>query len=193
MADEDFGGFHLKLGSGRLLACCCSANDVENAQRRAIVPIVVMRDLPNHASAAGFLRSLPAGAYVYSHPLHSPVILDAQLCAAARDAGFLPAGAKVSKVTQDDNPVYACRDRVGVRAVGRVVAQCSSERRRRCVGSGRDVAQPLFDSFPPRDLDVLQTVVDRVQADLDRIESREARGTHLAELAAAAGEQHPKR
>jgi hypothetical protein len=39
------------------------------------------------AAAGRFLRSLPTRTYVYSHPAHSRIVLDAQLYAAARRAG----------------------------------------------------------------------------------------------------------
>lgn len=164
----------------RLLACCWSMNDVENAQSRAIAPIMVMRDLPDHAAAARFLRSLPAGgAYAYSHPAHSPVVLDAQLCADAREEGWLPAGAKVSKVTQDD--IRSMRTETGSDFA---LWDASSRSIEASVAAGASgvVATPLSPfaaPFPPRDLDTVQAELDRVQAELDRIRSREARSAYL--------------
>lgn len=157
--------------STRLLACCWSMGDVENARRRAVTPIVVMRDLPDRAAAYKFLRSLPAGAYVYSHPTHSPVVLDAQLCADTRAAGFLPVGAKVAKVTRGD--IQAMRAQTSPEFA---LWDASSRDVRASVAAGASgvVATPLSPiarPFPARDLDRMD---------------QEARHAHLAGLAAAA-------
>jgi hypothetical protein len=167
---------------GRLLACCWSARDVENAQRRGIAPIVVMRDLQDHASAVRFLQALAAEAYVYSHPTHSRTVLDAQLCANARDAGFLPAGAKVAKVTRDC--IRRMRAEVGTSFA---LWDASSRNVRASVNAGASgvVATPLslFASpFPPRHLPAVQATVDKVQEDLDRM-PREARNAYLTRCA----------
>jgi len=170
----------------RLLACCWSAGDMVNALHRGIAPIVVMRDLSDRAAASSFLHSLPAGAYVYSHPAHSRIVLDAQLCADAREAGFLPVGAKVAKVTHSD--IRSIRDQTGPDFT---LWDASSRNIRASVAAGASgvVATPLspFASpFPSRGVDSVQGVVDRVQADLDRMASRDARSAYLAERAVAA-------
>lgn len=81
----------------RLVACCWTASDLETAAQRDVTPIVVMRNLPDIAVAERFLGELPPGSYVYSHPAHSPVLLDSALCARSRDSGTLPAGGKLAR------------------------------------------------------------------------------------------------
>lgn len=173
----------------RLLACCWSTTDVENAQGRAIAPMVVMRDLPDHAAAVDFLRSLPADAYAYSHPAHSTAVFDAQLCATAREGGCLPVGAKVSKVTYHD--IRSMRAEVGSEFK---LWDASSRNIRGSVAAGASgvVATPLspfMAPFPAYGVVSVQAVIDRVQADLDRIQRREARSALLTGLAAGAGDQ----
>lgn len=129
---------------------------------------------------------------MYSHPAHSPVVLDPQLCADAREEGFLPAGAKVAKVTRDG--IRQMRAEAGTSFA---LWDASSRNVRASVAAGASgvVAtplSPLLTPLPPRDLDLLQITVDRLQGELDGIASREARSAHLAGLAAAAAGEDPK-
>jgi len=82
----------------RLLACCWEPADVAAAIARRVRPLMVMRRLPDAAAALALFARLPGEAYVYSHPMHTRTVLDAALLAAAREAGCLPAGAKISKI-----------------------------------------------------------------------------------------------
>ena len=168
----------------RLLAGCWSARDIDQAQQRGVAPIVVMRDLVDRAAALAFLQSLPVGAYVYSHPTHSPVTLDAELCAAARKDGCLPAGAKVAKVRPPE-----------LRAVRSATAEsfalwdASSRNIGASVAAGASgvVATPLSPfapDTPPRDLATLQPVLDAVQHELDCLGEAAARRDYLHARAA---------
>lgn len=169
--------------SRRLLACCWSAADIEAAVERHVTPIVVMQGLDDRSVAASLLETLPPGSFVYSHPAHSRIVLDAGLCAQARVSGSLPAGAKLAKVTTGD--IVAMRDVVGPDfalwdASSRDIAASAG------AGASGVVATPLSPfaaPFPPRQQPILQRVIDRMQAKLDQLPSREARGHHLANRA----------
>jgi len=169
----------------RLLAGCWVASDFDQAQQRGVAPIVVMRDLADRTAALAFLRSLPVGAYVYSHPAHSPVILDGELCAAVREAGFLPAGAKVAKVRPPE--LRAVRS-----ATGESFALWDASSRNiagsLAAGASGVVATPLSPfapHTPPRDLDTLQPVLNAVQYELDGLGEAAARRDYLHALAAS--------
>jgi dihydrodipicolinate synthase/N-acetylneuraminate lyase len=167
----------------RVLSCCWSRADVDNAIAQRVTPLVVIPHLSNDDAALHFLASLPAGSFIYSHPGNSPTVFDAQLCSKARSSDCLPVGAKLSKVS--------CREITAVRAqVGPSFILWD--------GSSRDIAEsiaagatgvvatplsPFAQPFPPRNLAQLQSVLDEVQAHLDRLPSREARSNHLSTLA----------
>jgi dihydrodipicolinate synthase/N-acetylneuraminate lyase len=169
----------------RLLAGCWTPSDIDAANDRSVPPIVVMRDLAGTAAALCFLQSLPAGAYVYSHPSHSPVTLDAELCAKAREAGYLPAGAKLAKVGPED--LRSVRSAAGGSfalwdASSRDVAASVA------AGASGVVATPLSPfvyPLPPQGTRGVQALLDRVQRQLDALGSREARSAHLHALAAS--------
>ncbi len=162
--------------SARLLACTWCADDVREAVARGVRPMAVMRGLRDEAEACAFLAALPEGAYVYSHPMYTPTVLDAHLCAIARQGGYLPAGAKLAKVSTADirairaaaGPDFALWDGSS-RHVGESVA----------AGAAGVVATPA------RQLDILQRELDQRQAELDRLPTREAR-THALTRAAVA-------
>ncbi len=164
----------------RLLPCCWSASDVQAAVERETTPIVVMRNVDGNDDAARFLSSLPVGSYVYSHPAHTPTVLDDRLCSQARDGGYLPAGAKLAKVSH--------RDIVAVRAqVGRDFSlwDASSRDITASVAAGASGVvttplSPFTDPFPPRCAVGLQSRIDVVQAALDTLPSRESRRAYLA-------------
>lgn len=169
----------------RLLAGCWSASDIDQAQQRGVAPIVVMRDLANRSAALAFLRSLPAGAYVYSHPAHSAATLDPGLCVEAREERWLPAGAKLAKIQPDE--ITSIR---AAAAGGFHLWDASSRNIRRSVAAGATgvVATPLSPvprQFPPRDLTSLQTAINSVQLELDRLRTRDQRSRFLHNHAAA--------
>jgi len=170
--------------SARLLAGCWTDADIDQAQQRGVAPIVVMRDLADRAAARAFLRSLPAGAYVYSHPTHSPMTLDAELCAAAGEAGCLPAGAKLAKVRPGD--IQAVRRTTGQRFT-LWDASCRNIARSVAVGASGVVATPLSPFVLPNrpyELGALQCQLNVVQNELDRLGSPTARRDYLHARAA---------
>lgn len=67
----------------RVLSCCWSRTDVDNATAQRVTPIVAMPHLHDDDATLRFLASLPAGSFIYSHPGNSPTIFDAQLCSKA--------------------------------------------------------------------------------------------------------------
>src|SRR5437879_4584514 len=49
----------------RLLACCWCREDVEQAEHRRILSLVIMQNLHDQAQACSFFAGLPEGAFVY--------------------------------------------------------------------------------------------------------------------------------
>lgn len=171
----------------RVLACCWSRGDVDNAATQDVTPIAVIPHCHNDEAALRFFASLPAGSFVYSHPGNSPTVFDAQLCSKARSSGCLPVGAKLSKASHHE--IAAVRAQAGPSFV-------------LWDGSSRDIAgsvaagatgvvttplSPFPQPFPPRTLAHLQPALDEIQADLDRLPSRKARSDHLSALAVTSG------
>ncbi len=169
----------------RVLACCWSRADVDNAATQGVTPIVAIPHLHNDDAVLRFLASLPAGSFIYSHPGNSPTVFDAQLCSKARSNDCLPVGAKLSKASHRE--IAAVRAEAGPSFI-------------LWDGSSRDIAgsiaagatgvvttplSPITQPFPPRHLAHLQPALDEVQAHLDRLPSRDARSDHLSALAAA--------
>jgi hypothetical protein len=170
--------------ASRLVACCWCQDDVHEAIRRAITPMVVMHGPRNDDEALSFLARLPAGAYVYSHPKYDSRVLDAALTTTARQRGVLPEGAKLSKVTTTD--ITAIRRAAGLRWT---LWDASSRHIEASFAAGASgvVASPLShfpNPFPDRSLGALQPAIDAVQEQLDRLPTREARSRFLIKLAA---------
>lgn len=169
----------------RVIACCWSRADVDNAAAQGVTPIVVIPHCHNDDTALSFLASLPPGSFIYSHPGNSPTVFDAQLCSKARSSGCLPVGAKLSKashhqiaaVRAHSGPSFALWDGSSRDIAGSIAAGAT--------GVVTTPLSPFPQPFPPRVLTHLQTVLDEMQADLDRLPSREARSDHLSALAAA--------
>jgi dihydrodipicolinate synthase/N-acetylneuraminate lyase len=169
----------------RVLACCWSRADVDNAIAQRVTPLVVIPHLHNDDAALHFLASLPAGSFIYSHPGNSPTVFDVQLCSKARSSDCLPVGAKLSKVS--------CREIAAVRAQAGssfILWDGSSLDIAQSIAAGATgvVATPLSpfaQPFPPRNLAQLQPALNEVQAHLDRLPSRDARSNHLSALAAS--------
>ena len=167
----------------RLVACCWCQDDLHEATRRAITPMVVMRSARSDEQALSLLASLPPSAYVYSHPKYDARVLDVGLTVAARRQGVLPAGAKLSKVTTAD--ITAIRRAAGPRWT---LWDASSRHIDASFAAGASgvVVSPLshFPSpFPDRTLSALQSTIDVVQAQMDQLPSRDARSQLLHELA----------
>lgn len=168
---------------GRLLACCWEPADFDHAASRGITPMGVMRGLDGPTAALAFLRSLPRGAYIYSHPMFGGSVFDAEL-AAASSAGILPAGGKIAKITK---PAIADLRR----AAGDEYRlwDGSSRRIQESIDAGAAgvVATPLCAfaaDFPARQTSLIQAAVDPVQADLDALPDRTARIAELMRRAA---------
>jgi len=159
----------------RLVACCWCDEDMRLAGQRGIRPIVVMRGLETHHQALAFFAQLPAGAYVYSHPRHTPITVDGTLASAATEEGILPGGAKLAKAGLDD--IAAVRDVAGP---GFTLWDGSSRHIRASIRSGASgvVATPLADlpmPFPARSITAIQAVTDEAQRKLDRHATRRTR------------------
>jgi dihydrodipicolinate synthase/N-acetylneuraminate lyase len=159
----------------RLLACCWCREDVEQAEHREILPLVVMQNLHNQAQACSFFADLPEGAFVYSNPTFTPISLRPTLAAAAKQRGVLPAGAKISKLAVSD--IGAIRGSVGARFT---LWDGSSRHIEASLAAGASgvVGTPLSvlpEPFPGRSMDELQAAVHQLYEQVDRAISREDR------------------
>lgn len=163
----------------RLLACCWESNDIDEATARGIRPMAVMRQLRDADEACRFFASLPSEAYVYSHPIHTPTLLDAQLIGRARPLGCLPAGAKISKLPSGELGA--------IRAIAGEDftiwdGSCRHMRDSYDAGANGVVATPLAalpNPFPRRRHDDLRPVIDGWQADLDGVPDQQERADWL--------------
>lgn len=169
---------------GRLLACCWEAEDINAAVERGVRPLAVMRKLPDDDAALDFLGGLPNGAYVYSHPMHTPTTLDPGLIDRARSLGCLPAGAKISKIPAGTIPELR-------RAAGPAFDLWDGSSRQIIKslrqGATGIVSTPLTtipSEFPESDAD-LQAQVDRWQNRLDAVPNQAERYVWLQSVATA--------
>jgi dihydrodipicolinate synthase/N-acetylneuraminate lyase len=89
-------------GPDRLLAACWQPEDLRATEELGILPVLVIQDCRNTGAVLDLLRAGPDGCWVYSHPRYSPVTFTPDVAFASREAGLLPGGAKVSKVTLQD-------------------------------------------------------------------------------------------
>ena len=172
-------------GPSRLLACCWDHADFDHAAKRSITPMATMRNLNGHEAALAFLRELPVGSYVYSHPMFGGSVFDAELAAVANREGILPAGGKVAKITKS-----AITEVHRAAGAGFRLWDGSSRRIQASLDAGAAgvVATPLcaFDTdLPSKQPRLIQAVVDPVQADLDALPDRPARTAELLRRAAA--------
>ncbi|NUR03770.1 MAG: hypothetical protein HOY79_46850 [Streptomyces sp.] len=169
----------------RLLACCWVPEDLESAAARQIAPMGVMRGLDDPAAALEYLQDLPAGAFVYSHPMYGKAVFDSALAAASREAGVLPRGGKLAKISPDEiTHVH--------REAGTAFDLLDGSSRRieasMRAGASGVVATPLcaFDGeLPQRQADAVQRYVDPLQDALDRLPDRAARSRDLLSRARA--------
>jgi hypothetical protein len=171
------------LPAHRLIACCWTDQDVQEAANRQVPAMVVMRDLRSRQAALALFASLPTSTYVYSHPMYSPTVLDAALAEEAASAGVLPAGGKVAKIGLSDiatlraatGPGFHLWDGSSRNIAARLQA-----------GAEGVIATPLCHlptPFPPQDLPVLQASLDHVQAELDALTTRPDRTSLLLSYA----------
>ncbi len=169
--------------TSRLVACCWCDEDVREATRQSITPMIVMHSTRDDDQALSLLASLPRDAYVYSHPKYGSTVLNASLTVAARQRDILPAGAKLSKITPED--ITAIRHAAGSRWT---LWDASARHIHASLAAGASgvVATPLSHfptPFPSRSLPVLQAAIDTMQKELDRLPSRSTRSRLLHELA----------
>lgn len=163
----------------RLLACTWSIADLQHAYDRHLTPMAVLQANTRN-EAKQFLEALPTSSTIYSHPMFGSTF-DAELALWAKRSGHLPAGGKLAKVQLNDiaemrfiAPEFAIWDG-------------SSRRIRESVGTGASgvVATPLAGSIadlPPRSLALVQSAVDTVQVELDRLPNRKAKHQLLLEM-----------
>ena len=167
----------------RLIACCWTTDDVTAAAERGVAPMIVLRDLADRQAALDFLASLPAGTYIYSHPMYTPTVFDAELAAAACAEKVLPAGGKLAKV--DLNEVTAIRAAAGP-GFRLWDGRCRHIAASAEAGAAGVIVTPLShipDPFPEPNLPDLQAAVDRYQAAIDAQPDRPHR-TALLQAAA---------
>jgi hypothetical protein len=167
----------------RLLACCWEPRDFDTAAERGIATMATMRDLSGMSNALEFLRTLPAGAYIYSHPTFGGAVFDAELAAAGKSGGILPAGGKLAKITT------AGIAEVRAAAGNDFRLWDGSSRRIQislAAGAAGVVATPLcaFDTeLPVKQPALVQAVVDPVQDALDALPDRPSRTAELLKRA----------
>jgi dihydrodipicolinate synthase/N-acetylneuraminate lyase len=157
-----------EVGPARLVACGWEAGELEEIGELGVRPVAVLRELRDEVAVIKAFEKLPAGSFVYSHPQYTRATLTPAVAEKARADGFLPAGAKVSKVSLDEvrtlraaaGPEFALFD-------GRCRHLAASVE----AGATGVVAVPLSvipADLPPRDdLDGVQAVIDRYQAVVD--------------------------
>lgn len=171
------------LPTHRLIACCWIDEDIHESAARGVPAMVVMRGLANRQAALDLFAALPAGTYVYSHPMYTSAVLDAVLAKEASEAGVLPAGGKIAKIGLSDiaalraaaGPDFALWDGSSRRISERLQA-----------GAEGIIATPLSHlptPFPSQDLLALQASIDPVQAELDALPTRAERTDFLLQHA----------
>ncbi len=163
----------------RLLACCWEQEDFDHAAQRGIAPMATMRNLGGLKAALTFLRSLPSGAYIYSHPMFGGSVFDAELAQAAKQEGILPAGGKLAKIK-----TLAITDIHAVTQDAFKLWDGSSRHIQTSLDAGAAgiVATPLcaFEApLPAKEPDLVQAIADPVQAALDALPDRPARTLEL--------------
>ncbi|GII26519.1 dihydrodipicolinate synthase family protein [Planosporangium mesophilum] len=157
-----------RVSPERLLACVWTPDDLMHAAECGVRPIVVLRSHADATALGTFLAQLPAGAFVYSHPKYSPATFTPTVAAVARQAGVLPAGGKICKVSLDD--VAQLRAATG-EPFQLYDGRCRHVARSVAAGATGVVAVPLCTlpaDLPDRDDAVpLQRTIDRTQSLID--------------------------
>lgn len=166
------------VGPDRLLACAWAPADFEAAAQRHVTPMGVMHGIRTGAEALVFLRGLPHGATIYSHPMFG-LPLTPELVSRATDVGCLPAGGKLAKVKVGEiseihqlAPDFALWD-----------GSVRHLRESLQAGAAGVVATPLapllVNGLPPKDVDKVQAAVSAVQSALDVLPDRPSRSAYL--------------
>ncbi|WP_051407047.1 hypothetical protein [Nocardia sp. CNY236] len=160
------------VDGSRLLACAWSPDDLVTAADRHVTPMAVLR-ADTRGDAQQFLRTLPSGATIYSHPMFG-YAFNAELAEWAKSAGHLPAGGKLAKIQLTDI------SEIRSAAPEFTIWDGSSRRMRESIGAGAAgvVATPLaalLTRLPPRSTALIQSAIDAVQAKLDLLPDRSAK------------------
>lgn len=160
------------VGPDRLLACTWTPEDLGAAADRGVTPMAVMR-CSTAAEAKRWLRELPSGATIYTHPMFG-YVFGTELASWAADAGCLPAGGKLAKV-----------DLTTLTALSEIVPEFqawdgSSRRIHQSLTAGAAgvVSTPLaalLTHLPSRHISDVQHAIDEVQTTLDDLPDRGAR------------------
>ena len=166
------------VSADRLLACTWGPDDIATAGDRGITPMAVMHGLDGADAGLRFLRQLPQGATVYSHPQFGST-LDVELVRLSQREDCLPAGGKLAKIQIGEI------EAIHQAAPSFRLWDGSCRHIRESLESGADgiVATPLSGllcgDLPPKDLDGIQRAVDDIQQNLDRLLDRAARRSFL--------------
>ncbi|MGY4101309.1 hypothetical protein ACW2Q0_17415 [Nocardia sp. R16R-3T] len=169
----------------RLLPCCWEPADIEHAVTRMVTPMAVLQHR-DHVSALQFIRELPTGTAIYSHPMFGGTVFDAALARDARAANVLPVGGKLAKINTDQ--VRTIRE-----ATGNAFQLWDGSSRRIAAsvraGATGIVATPLSpfgENFPAKDTAAIQLAVDPIQSALDSLATRMDRTKALIQQATSA-------
>ncbi|MBL1079474.1 hypothetical protein JK358_34220 [Nocardia sp. 2] len=162
----------------RLLACCWVPEDIEHAVARSITPMAVLT-AASTADSIAFLRGLPRGSTIYSHPMFGGATFDAELAQRAQALDIVPAGGKLAKVTVDEIPAIRSatnsRFRLWDGSSRHIAASLAA-------GAAGVVATPLSafsTAMPEKEIGTIQAVVDSMQTTLDGLRDRSARSDFL--------------
>jgi hypothetical protein len=101
------------LPAERILGCAWELGEADEIGRVGATPMAVIQGAETDEDALQFLRTLPTGSYVYSHPQYTNRTLTPAAPEKARAEGVRPAGARVSKVDLDE--LHALKGRIGSR------------------------------------------------------------------------------
>lgn len=165
-----------RVSPDRLLACAWSAEDLEYTAECGVRPIAVLRAHDDVAALGAYLARLPAGAFVYSHPKYTPTTFTPAVARHARQAGSLPVGGKICKVSLDDVAnLRAATEETFQLYDGRCRHVASSVQ----AGATGVVAVPLCvlpADLPDRDdVEAIQRTIDRTQTRIDAVAEVPAR------------------
>ncbi|MGN2640525.1 hypothetical protein ACTD5D_31025 [Nocardia takedensis] len=171
------------VDASRLLACAWSHDDLQHAADRGITPMVVLK-ANSRGAAERLLEALPDRTTIYSHPMFG-YTFNADLAAWARGIGRLPKGGKLAKIELTEISEI-------LRTVPEFDTWDGSSRRIQesaNAGAAGVVATPLsavLGNLPSRNLALIQSTVDSVQMELDRLPDRPAKRRWLVERIRAA-------
>jgi len=153
----------------RLFACVWSSADYPYLKELGVRPVVVLQELKDISALLKLLANIPAGSFIYSHPEYSATTFSPSVAEQAVNAGLLPSGAKISKISLAD--IHKMRSVVGDRFL-LFDGRCRHIEASVKAGATGVVVVPFC--LIPRDLPdrtelvKLQTMIDETQALVDR-------------------------